>query len=277
MRTISISKLLRKHRLRPQKKMGQNFLVQAHYLDKLLDALDIYPDEDLMEIGSGLGIFSHQLAEHALEVIAVEKDRRLVAVARKEWGEKKNLRFVEGDFLKLDLPHLLADYHTPIKVVGNIPYYISTPILFKLLENHSLFQRVVLTVQKEVAQRMTAEPGNKSYGVLSILLQAEVVCETLFDLPAEAFYPAPEVLSTAVRLQFPKTPLHAIFKPPLFKRVVKEAFSERRKQIKNTLRSLLKNGKIRPWEALDIDPATRPEQISVAQYAALANFLAPLL
>lgn len=277
MRIPSISRLLKKHHFRPKRALGQNFLTDSNSMHRLHDALDLYPDEDLLEIGSGLGVFSNELAKHALEVIAVEKDRRLVEIAKTEFGEQKNLKFLEADFLKLDLPHLLDDYHLPIKVVGNIPYNISSPILFKLLENHSLFQRAVLTVQKEVADRITAEPGNKDYGILSILLQSQVKCESLFDLPPQSFLPEPEVTSTAVRLTFPKEPLYQILKPHLFKETVKTAFQQRRKKIRNTLKKLLKNNKIKPWEPLQIDPDLRPEDLTLDQYVALANFLSPLI
>lgn len=277
MRIPSISRLLKKHRFRPKKGLGQNFLTDANFMHRLHDALDLYPDEDLLEIGSGLGVFSSELARHALEVIAIEKDRRLVEIAREEFGEQKNLKFLEADFLKLDLPHLLSDYHLPIKAVGNIPYNISSPILFKLLENHSLFQLAVLTVQKEVADRITAEPGTKDYGILSILLQSQVECESLFDLSPQSFLPEPEVTSTAVRLTFPKQPLHQILKPSIFKLVVKTAFQQRRKKVRNTLKKLLKNNEIRPWGPLGIDPELRPENLTIDQYVALANFLSPLL
>lgn len=277
MKHLTIPKLLKKYGVRPNKKLGQHFLMEPALIDKLIDALELYPDEDVLEIGSGLGFLSYQVAKHALEVVAIEKDHRLFEIAGKEFGEQKNLKFHEGDFLKIDLPHLVSDYHLPMKVIGNIPYNISTPILFKLLENHSLFQLAVLTVQKEVAKRITAEPGNKDYGVLTIMVQAEAICESLFDIEAGSFLPPPEVSSRAIKVTFPRTPLHMIHKPSLFRTVVKTAFATRRKILQNTLKKLLKNNKIEPWEACQIDPKLRPEEIPVDKYVALANFLAPLL
>jgi len=277
MKNITVSSLLKKYKIRPKKNLGQNFLVNTNLMNKLMDPLDLYPDEDLLEIGSGLGVFSSKLARHALGVLAIEKDRRLIEIARQEFVEQKNLKFVEGDFLKLDLESLLRNLRLPIKVIGNIPYNISSPILFKLLENHSLFQLAVLTVQKEVAKRLVAAPGSKDYGVLTVLLNSQVCCESLFDLEAGAFLPPPEVTSTAVKISFPNQPLHNIYNPTLFKRVVKTAFNQRRKTVRNTLKTLLKNNKIKPWEACAIDPNSRPERLTIAQYVTLANFLGPLL
>lgn len=277
MKKTSVIGLLKRYKLRPQKKLGQNFLTDQNLMDKLMDALDIYPDEDLLEIGSGLGVFSYRLAKHSLGLLGVEKDRRLVEIAREEFGEQENLKFLEADFLNLDLKQILKPYRVPIKVVGNIPYYISSRIIFKLLENHSLFQLAVLTVQKEVAERMVSEPGSKDYGILSILLNSQVECKKLFDLEPGCFFPPPEIVSSAVKISFPKSPLYAIHNPELFKKIVKTAFSQRRKTIRNTLKILLKNNKIKPWEHCQIDPELRPEQIGIPQYVALANFLHPLI
>lgn len=277
MNKYTLAKLLRKYPIRPNKKLGQNFLGDKNLMDKLIDALDVYPDEDVLEIGSGLGWMSHEIAKLALSVIAVETDKRLLKIARSEFGKTKNLTFVEGDFLKLDLPHILSNTRLPMKVIGNIPYYISSPILFKLLENHSLFQFAVLTLQREVAERLTAKPGSKDYGILSIFLQAQARCEKLFDLPPQVFFPEPEVVSRAVKITFPRQAPHLIHKPPLFKTVVKTAFRTRRKTIRNNLKGLLKNNRVKPWEASRIDPEVRPEQIPVEGYVALANTLATLL
>lgn len=273
----TVSRLIKKYKIRPKKQWGQNFLIDPNLIDKLVDSLELYPDEDILEIASGLGCLSYELSKFALEVLAIEKDKRLVTIARQEFGSQKNLKFFEGDFLECDLPHLLHNYHLPMKVFGNIPYPITSKILFKLLENHSLFQYAVLTMQKEVADRLTAEPGGKEYGILTVQFQAQTLCERLFNLEPTVFYPEPKVLSTAVKITFPKSPPYQIHKPLLFKNLVRTAFRTRRKTIQNNLKKLLKNNKIKPWEPCGISPGSRPEQISVAQYVALANYLSPLL
>lgn len=273
MKNPTVMQLVKRHNVRPKKPMGQNFLMDQNLMDKLIDALELYPDEDVLEIGAGLGVFSSRIARQARYVVAVEKDRRLFEIASGEFADQKNLKFVLGDFLKLDLPQLLQPFSPPVKVIGNIPYYISSPILFKLLEHKSLFETAVLTVQKEVAKRIVADPGSKDYGILSVLVQVQAESELLFDLEAGGFYPPPEVTSSAVQLHFRASPLYEVRNMPLFKKVVKTAFNQRRKTVRNTLKILLKNNRIKPWEVVQIDPDSRPETISVAQYVALANFL----
>ena len=277
MKNRTVSSLIKKYHYRPKKKLGQNFLTDNNLMEKLMDALDLYPDEDLLEIGSGLGVFTHKLAKHALGVVAIEKDRQLIRIASEEFQDKTNIKFIEGDFLNINLKEILRPYHSPIKVIGNIPYYISSRILFSLLDQASLFQFAVLTVQKEVASRIVAEPGTKDYGILTILLNAFVQCEPLFDLEPGCFFPAPEVTSSAIKITFPKQALYQISNRDFFKTVVKTAFNQRRKTLRNTLKKLLKNNRIKPWEACQIDPELRPEQIPISGYVALANFLNPLL
>lgn len=277
MKNPTIAKLLKKYHIRPNKKLGQNFLADGNIINKLTDTLEIYPDEDVLEIASGLGLISYNLSKQALEVVAIEKDKRLINISRKEFGGAHNLKFIEGDLLDIDLPHVLADYHLPMKLIGNIPYNISSKIIFKILENHSLFQFAVLTVQKEVACRMVAKPGSKDYGLLAIFIQTEAECQKLFNIGPGAFRPEPEVTSSVVRMVFPKKPRYLLHKPALYKSIVKEAFRQRRKKIKNNLKKLLKNNRIKPWAHAQIDPEARPEEISIPQYVALANFLAPLL
>ncbi len=277
MKNVTVGRLLKKHKIRPQKKLGQNFLADSNLIDKLIDALDIYPDEDILEIGSGLGVLTAKLAQQAGRVLAIEKDPRLIAIAQNEFEELKNLKFYEADFLKTDLKSILKNAHLPIKVIGNIPYYISSQILFKLLEQAPLFQCAILTIQKEVALRLTAEVGTKDYGILAILLNSQADCKTLFDLAPEVFIPPPEVTSTAIKITFPDKPLYPIHNPILFKKLVKTAFQQRRKTIKNSLKNILKNNRIKPWSSCEIEPELRPEQLTIEQYVTLANYLDPLL
>lgn len=273
----TVASFLRSYSIRPSKKLGQSFLKEPHLMDKLIDALELYPDEDVLEIGCGFGFMTHKIAQHALGVAAVEKDEKLIAIAQREYASQKNIRFIHGDFLKLDLPALVKDYHLPMKLIGNIPYNISSQILFHLAENHFLFSAGVLTLQKEVAARLTAKVGTKDYGILTIFLGIQAQCQKLFDIEPGSFIPAPQVTSTALRLSFLKPPPHVIHNRKLFRQVVKQAFCGRRKTIQNTLKKMLKNGRIKPWEACGIDPALRPEQIPMEGYVRLANHLNTLL
>lgn len=277
MKNVTVGRLLKKYKIRPNKKLGQNFLVDPNLIDKLIDSLNVYPDEDILEIGSGFGVLTSKLASHAQRVLAIEKDRRLIAISQNEFEDQNNIQFYEGDFLKTDLKNLLKPYHTPLKVIGNIPYYISSQIIFELLKNAPLFQLAILTVQKEVAERLTAEVGSKDYGILAILLNSQAHCETLFDLDPQTFIPPPEVTSTVVKITFSEKPLYPIHNPELFKKLVKTAFQQRRKTVKNSLKKLLKNNKIKPWSSCEIEPELRPEQITIPQYVTLANYLNPLL
>lgn len=273
----TVSSLLKKYRIRPNKRMGQNFLKEPGLIGKIVDALELYPDEDILEIGSGVGVLTGQLAREALEVIAVEKDNRLLKIAREESEDKKNIKFIHADFLKLNLSSLLQNYRLPMKVVGNIPYYISSKVLFKLLENRSLFQCAVLTLQKEVAARLSAPIRTKDYGILTIQMGLHAECKKLFDIEPGAFFPAPQVTSTVVKITYWKQSPYVLHNPAFFQKMIVQAFCGRRKTIKNTLKSLLKNGKIKPWEMAQIDPSLRPEQITIAQYVGLANILSTLL
>lgn len=273
----TVPALIKKYSIRASKKLGQNFLKDSDVMDRLIDPLNLYPDEDVLEIGPGLGVITDKLSRQVLEVIAIEKDKKMLEVAQTEFGDRKNIRFIEADFTKINLPTLLKPFHTPIKVFGNIPYNVSSAILFLLLENHSLFQCAVLTLQKEVANRLIAHPGTKDYGILTILLQPYAVCEKLFDIEPGSFLPPPEVTSTAVKITFLKTSPYTIHKPQLFTRIVKTAFQQRRKTIRNALKSLLKNGQIKPWEVCYINPDERPECLTVKQYADLANYLNTVL
>lgn len=273
----TVASFLRSYSIRPSKQLGQNFLKEPHLMDKLIDALELYPDEDVLEIGCGFGFMTHQIAQHALGVVAIEKDKKLLDIAKQEYASQKNIQFMHGDFLNINLPAVVKDYHLPMKVIGNIPYNLSSQILFKLLENHFLFSAGALTLQKEVAQRLTASEGGKDYGILTILLGIQVRCNRLFDIEPGSFLPPPKVTSTAVKLTFLKHSPHIIHNLKLFRQVVKEAFLGRRKTIKNTLKKLLKNGRVNPWGACQIDPSMRPEQIPPEGYVRLANYLNTLL
>lgn len=273
----TVAHILKKYGVKPNKKLGQNFLSDFNLMDKMIDHLNLYPDEDVLEIGSGLGVLTNRIAMQGLEVIAIEKDKRLHSIAKKEFQKQANIKFIETDFLKTDLLALVQHLHLPIKIIGNIAYNISSPILFKLLEHRNLFSIAILTLQKEVAKRLVAHHGNKDYGILTILMNIYTQCEILFDIEAGSFLPPPKVTSTVVKITSLKKPKYVIYDYPLFQTVVKQAFKGRRKTIKNTLKVLLKNGRIKPWDECQIDPSLRPEQISIAEYVVLANYLHPLL
>ena len=273
----TVSSLLKKYKIRPNKNLGQNFLLETHLMDKMTDALDFYPDEDVLEIGSGLGVLSAKMARQALSVVGIEKDKKLFEIAKKEFEEQKNLKFIHGNFLDLNLPNFSKNYHLPMKVLGNIPYNLSSRILFKLLDSHFLFSTAVLTLQKEVAARLVGPVGTKDYGILTILFGIQTECKKIFDIEPGSFLPPPQVTSSVIKITFLKQPPHIIHNLELFKKIVRTAFQQRRKTIRNTLKKLLKNGRLNPWGPCKIDPNLRPEQITIPQYVTLANCLNTLL
>src|SRR3989338_9281132 len=198
----TVGELLKKHSLHAKKSLGQNFLADPNLMRKLLTSLQLSPEDIVLEIGPGLSVLSALAANQCRQVVAIEKDASLLTIARQEFGYLSNLQWVEGDFLECDLEAILKNWPKPVKALGNVPYNISTPIVFKLLEQRHLFSQAVLTLQKEVVQRMVAQPGNKEYGILSVMLQSQARCTKLFDLPARCFIPPPEVTSSTIQIDF---------------------------------------------------------------------------
>ncbi len=274
----SIESILKKHHIRPKKQLGQHFLNAIPTLEKIVNALGVRHMDDILEIGAGLGVMTAMLSLRAHNVFAVEKDRSLGAVIEKEFGHIRNLHLITKDILHLDFKRDLSSAKFPLKVIGNIPYNISTPILFLLLENRALFQCAVLTVQQEVARRITARPNTKDYGILAILSQTKADCRKLFDIRPTNFIPPPEVLSSIVRLDFDAPHLPKIEDERLFEKIVKAAFGQRRKTLKNALHN--SKGLGIPAEIMDkaleacrIDPMRRPETLLITEYITLANHL----
>jgi len=275
----SIESLLKKYRIRPKKHLGQHFLAAAPTLEKIVNALGAKHTDEILEIGSGLGVMTAMLTQLSNKVYAVEKDRALINIIGQEFGNLKNLQIVAKDFLHLDFKKDLGQPRFPLKVIGNIPYNISSPILFKLLENKSLISCAVLTVQHEVAKRIVARPNTKDYGILAIFAQTQAQCRKLFDIRPTNFIPPPEVDSSCVRLDFMPPPDLQIDDFNIFQKLVKAAFNQRRKTLRN---SLLGSKSLQlPAQRLDlalshlrIDPVRRPETLLIAEYIALANYLA---
>ncbi|MFH1875107.1 MAG: 16S rRNA (adenine(1518)-N(6)/adenine(1519)-N(6))-dimethyltransferase RsmA [Pseudomonadota bacterium] len=274
----SIESLLKKYQIRPKKYMGQNFLKAVPTLEKIVRLAEISKDDDVLEIGSGLGVMTALLADQAHLVYAVEKDRAAAQIIQEEFGNLKNIQLIVDDFLKLDLQQNLAQARTPLKVVGNIPYNISTPIIFKLIENKNLIQQSILTIQKEVANRIVAKPNCKDYGILSIMLQVHAKCEKLFDVSPNSFIPPPKVTSSVIKIDFENAPNLEIKSMASFENLVKAAFGQRRKTIKNALTGSpkLKCNSSQVSELLkqnNIKESLRPEQITIEEYIGLANSL----
>ncbi|NLF82607.1 MAG: ribosomal RNA small subunit methyltransferase A [Candidatus Gastranaerophilales bacterium] len=272
--------LERAKRFRTKKRLGQNFLVDNAVIDRIIEAASISPDDTVIEIGAGAGFVTEKLAQKAKRVIAIELDEDAVAELKKLPFD--NLEVVHRDILKTNFSDIVD---SPVKVVANIPYYITSPILAHLLgeidqpewKNRELISEIVLMVQYEVAKRIVANENSpaKEYGLLSILVNYWCETEFICKVKAGSFYPAPKVDSALVRLVIRKEPTIKTDNPALFKKITKAAFGTRRKNIKNALTSGgFEQEKVSyALQKLGIDPNTRGEKLSMADYARLADIL----
>ena len=278
----SVHSLLRKHGIAPKKRLGQHFLHARPTMEKIVAALAATKNDTVIEIGPGLGVMTAIVAAGARHVFAIEKDAAMIDVARAEFGSLDNITWVEEDILEVPLCDVVAKLACVapgerILVVGNLPYNISSPILFCMLEHRGMIRRAVVMIQKEVAERIVAKPGSKDYGILAVLLQAVASCRKLFDVSAKSFLPPPEVTSAVVQIDFREGD-GGIADEERFRLVVKGAFGKRRK----TLRNALLGARALKLVAARLDAALaacgiagrrRPEELSVAEFVALANRL----
>jgi 16S rRNA (adenine1518-N6/adenine1519-N6)-dimethyltransferase len=250
----------------PRKRFGQNFLQDAGVIRAIVDAIHPQPGEVVIEIGPGLGALTRPLLERAGHLHVVEIDRDIIAKLKHVFPADK-LEIHEGDALKFDFGSVAPR----MKIVGNLPYNISTPLLFHLAEYSSQVQEMHFMLQKEVVERMVAEPGTADYGRLTVMLQYRFYMENVLLVPPGAFWPPPKVESAVVRM-IPAAGSHGVAKDEaLLEKVVAQAFGQRRKTLHNNLKGLIDDAGL---AALGIDPGLRPENLSVAQYVSLANVVA---
>jgi len=252
---------------RPRKRFGQNFLHDPGVIRRIVASIAPKPGDHLVEIGPGQGAITRELLSAAGRLDAIELDRDLIEPLAKLCAPLGELRIHNCDALKFNLCEL-TEAGEPLRVVGNLPYNISTPILFHLLDHAECIKDMHFMLQREVVERMAADPGSKTYGRLSVMLQARCDVIPLFDIGPGAFTPAPRVDSAFVRLEPHRSARYQIDDYPLFQRLVTAAFSQRRKTLRNGLRNLLSEAEIR---IAGVDPGGRAEQLSVTAFAALAN------
>lgn len=250
-----------------RKRFGQNFLHDAHIIDRIVRAIAPKPQQTLVEIGPGLGAITEPLLEAAHTLHVIELDRDVIPHLQTQCMGKGELHIHAMDALKFDFSSL-AHGERNLRVVGNLPYNISTPLMFHLMEHASLIVDMHFMVQKEVALRMAASAGSDDYGRLSVMLQWRCAVDLLFSVGPGAFRPAPKVDSAFVRLRPHTTPVVEVKNPKLFADMVARAFNQRRKTLRNTLKDYLSEEEIR---AIGIDAGLRPEVLNLEQFAALAN------
>ncbi|OPY09537.1 MAG: Ribosomal RNA small subunit methyltransferase A [Syntrophaceae bacterium PtaB.Bin038] len=268
--------LLRKHGIRPRKRLGQNFLCDPNILEKIVRIAGVRDTDTVVEIGSGIGVLTALLAARARRVIALEVDRRLVEVLRSELGGLSNVAIVHGDVLEYDFASARAEGGKGrVRVVGNVPYNLSSPIVLRLLDYRESVDRAVLMLQREVADRLAAAPGTKDYGPLSVTVSLYTEARLEMRVPASCFVPRPDVESRVIRLDMRREPLCGVDDPALFRDVVRSCFARRRKTLLNNLRQ--SSLPVRPeavpavLEELGIDGTRRAETLTVLEFAALSN------
>jgi 16S rRNA (adenine1518-N6/adenine1519-N6)-dimethyltransferase len=273
---VSTRKELAKYGLFPRKSLGQHFLVDRNILDKVIRAAEVEKEDVVLEVGPGLGEMTLALARQAKRVIAVEIDSKLAAILGKKMKDYPNVEVVNRDILKVDFNLFFKKEGHPIKVVANLPYQISTPLLFRFIESKEIFSSFTLMLQKEVAERMVTSPGGKEYGPLSIFIQMVSDVSILFFIKPSAFFPPPKVESAVVQMAWKERPIIALQNEEWFKKVVRACFGYRRK----TLINALKHSELTLHESIElkmdeigIDPRRRPETLTIQEYISLAEAL----
>jgi 16S rRNA (adenine1518-N6/adenine1519-N6)-dimethyltransferase len=257
---VNPGELLRRHGLRPKKEWGQNFLGDARVLEALAALARLQPGDVVVELGAGLGHLTRALAQTGARVIAVERDRELAPILREELP---GVEVVEADAKSFDFTAI----GQRVVVCGNLPYHLSSPILFHLLDQREAVRRAVLLLQREVAERIAAGPGGREYGLLSVLVQHVAEVSIGLHVPRHAFTPPPDVESAALVMEFLERPRAEVKDEQRFRALVKSAFSQRRKTLRNSLKNF--PGARSALEKADIDPQRRAETLGVEEFAAL--------
>lgn len=272
--------VLQKYKFTFQKKFGQNFLIDAHVMDKIIAAAGVTKDSFVLEIGPGIGTMTQFLCESAKSVAAVEIDRNLIPILKDTLSGYDNADIIHADILKLDIEQLIAEKNDgkPVKVVANLPYYITTPIIMGLLESHLPLESITVMVQKEVAERMKAEPGTKDYGALSLAVQYYAQPVIAANVPPNCFIPRPKVGSSVICLNCHQEPAVKVKDERLLFDIIRASFNQRRKTLANGLNNdlnitLSKEQIQNSIEMLGVPLDIRGEMLTLEQFARLSDFI----
>ena len=273
--------ILRKYNFSFQKKFGQNFLIDTHVLEKIIRAADIHEDDMVLEVGPGIGTMTQYLAKAAGKVVAVEIDKNLIPILSETLEGYGNVRIINEDVLKLDIPRLVEEENggKPVKVVANLPYYITTPIIMGLFEEHVPIESITVMVQKEVADRMQTGPGNKDYGALSLAVQYYASPYIVANVPPNCFIPRPKVGSAVIRLTCHEHPPVDVADERLLFDIIRASFNQRRKTLANGLKNsdrldFPKEIIMEAIERLGKGASVRGESLTLEEFAKLSNYLA---
>ena len=274
----TVNEIRNRHDFKNTKSLGQNFLIDKGIIDKIVDGADIGPDDLVIEIGPGLGVITYEAAQKAKKVLAVEIDKNLIPILNETLGDCPNVEVINQDILKTDVNQLIEeakkDGIREVKVIGNLPYYITTPIIMKLLEDGVDVESLTFMMQKEVADRIQSAPGKKTYGAVSVAVQYYCEAEILSKVPRDVFIPQPNVDSAVLKLTVRKEKPVEVNDRDLFLACIKAGFGQRRKTLLNSLMGVdgMTKEKVREaLEAAGIDPARRAETLNLNEFATLAN------
>lgn len=272
--------ILQKYNFNFQKKFGQNFLIDIRVLEKIINAAKITKDDFVLEIGPGIGTMTQYLCEHAREVAAVEIDKNLIPILKETLNIYDNAEVIHGDILKIDVERLIQEknYGNPIKVVANLPYYITTPIIMGLFESHVPIDSITIMVQKEVAERMQASPGTKDYGALSLAVQYYAKPKIVAHVPPNCFMPRPAVGSAVICMHKHQEPPVQTADEKLMFALIRASFNQRRKTLVNGLNnapniSCSKQQILSALQEMDLPDNVRGETLTLSQFAQLSNLL----
>jgi len=270
--------IIKKYNFAFQKRFGQNFLIDSHVIEKIIRAADITKDDVVLEIGPGIGTMTQYLAEAAGKVYAVEIDKNLLPVLEETLGDYDNISVINQDILKLDIRELLGEDISRVKVVANLPYYITTPIIMGLFENHIPAKSITVMVQKEVAMRMQAAPGSKDYGALSLAVQFYASPYIVANVPPNCFMPRPNVGSAVIRLtRWEESPVKVKDETLMF-RLIRASFNQRRKTLQNGINNagdlcFTKNQVVNALEKMGLPESVRGETLTLEEFARLSDIL----
>jgi 16S rRNA (adenine1518-N6/adenine1519-N6)-dimethyltransferase len=273
--SAEIRALLAEEGLAPRKRLGQHFLVDRAVIARMVDLAAVTPDEAVLEIGPGLGALTDALAQRAARLYVIEYDRGLCDVLRRKLAHASHVQVIEGDAMRVDLRGSIPE--GTVKVVASLPYNVAVPILFRLLDERAIFSDLTVMVQREVAQRLLARPGTRAYGAPSLVFQLYAEALGRFRVPPSAFYPRPQVTSEVIRLRLSREPRVPVDDPALLRALVRAAFNQRRKMLRNALQTLPPKLAL-PTEAWDavfaatgIDGRARGETLDLRTFAALSD------
>ena len=272
--------VLQKYNFNFQKKFGQNFLIDPHVLDKIIRESGVTKDDCIIEIGPGIGTMTQYLCENAREVVAIEIDKNLIPILQDTLSSYDNVTVINEDVLKVDIKKLAEEKNggKPVKVVANLPYYITTPIIMGLFESHVPIDSITIMVQKEVADRMQEGPGSKEYGALSLAVQYYAKPEIVANVPPNCFMPRPNVGSAVIRLTCHEKPPVEVNNESFMFNIIRASFNQRRKTLVNglgnaTFLPVTKEQVVEALEKMGLSPTIRGEALSLEQFAQLSNLL----